>query len=332
MLKIVIVFILIFIFSQNIYSKENFHIPNKDLLVIQPEHIIDPPGWRWDSDNVITTTFKIRAVKGEMGFENIFGIPNLGYFTNSGQEYSAWNKLQGTNGWAYLNQARHGHGWFWWQPTVRWQNLKTEEKRKYLEIKIMVVNSDKKPEFPVAFSLIIPDFNYGRSVRFWLTFTHDPMIGMTHPYNQNPVAKHTIAPPLLLHRTYISIPKNLWRIQGNIAEVNVPITVEQGGIDWTNITGKEQITENQITGNQFTTPNWFSWKINHRTHLHSPTSITIQCFANNNILPPQFPASYFIRIKDKHMERYIFVQLIILGNPFSYDTTFKLSKCSNKCF
>lgn len=29
--------------------------------------------------------------------------------------------------------------------------------------------------------------------------------------------------------------------------------------------------------------------------------------------------SYFIRLKDKNMERYIYVQLIILGNPFTYE-------------
>ena len=265
-----------------------------------------------------------------MGSENIMGIPNLGYFTNSGLEYSNWNKLQGTNGWAYLNQARHGHGWFWWQPSVAWQNLTTEEQRKEIELKIIIVNSDKRPEFPVAFGLVIPDFNYNRSVRFWLTFTHDPMIGMTHPYNQNPVAKHTVAPPLLLHRTYISIPKHLWRIVNNIAEVDVPISVEQGGIDWTNITGSNKRTSKNRDNNR-----WFSWDVTPET-LNSPTSIIIQCKVNSNYLPPLFPVSYFIKLKDRHMDRYIYVQLIILGNPFTYEpsvnTTTRKLKCASGCY
>jgi hypothetical protein len=295
------------------------------LNITQP--IVDPTGWRWDSDHTITTVIKIKAITGQLNFRDIMAIPSLGYHSNSGLEYSSWNKVQGTNGWSYLNEARHGHGWFWWQPTVRWQNLTDLQKSKELEIKLIVNNSDKIPEFPVSFGLKIQDFNYGHVLRVWLTFTHDPMVGMVG--NQKAVATHTIAPPLILKNTNLHIAPKLWRIHKNIATVVVPLSVQQGGIDWTNIQGT----------NKGAPTRWFSWDINHNTHAHGPTSIILQCKINNHYKAPlQFPVLYKIKIKDKHMERYIIVQLKLLGNPFTYEyvkpknhraSTTKLSKHTN---
>jgi len=299
-------------YIETFYTSARIPVATADPLVLDPPYIYDPTGWRWDSNNTISTVIKIKAKTGQMDTRDIMAIPTLGYHQNSGLEYSSWNKVQGTNGWAYLNEARHGHGWFWWQPTVKWQNQTDEQKRKELEIKLIINNSVKEkdlPEFPVSFALKIQDFNYSGVYRFWLTLTHDPVLGMSHPYEQKAIAKHTIAPPLILKNTNLVIRPNLWRINGNIATVTVPLSSQQGGIDWTNIKGKNKGSSE-----------WFSWDINHDKDVHGPTSVSLHCKINNNYKPPlKFPVSYLIKVKDKHMERYIIIQLKLLGNPFSYE-------------
>ena len=123
-LVLLIVIVLKLPYIEHFYVSTNTvtQVATADPLVLDPPHIYDPTGWRWDSNNTISTVIKIKAKTGQMDTRDIMAVPTLGYHQNSGLEYSSWNKIQGTNGWGYLNEARHGHGWFWWQPTVRWQN------------------------------------------------------------------------------------------------------------------------------------------------------------------------------------------------------------------
>jgi hypothetical protein len=343
--RIIIIFIIIIFFVKGINSvglpNEYFYSPTTsgevsmaDPLELDKDVIVDPCNWKWDSGNVITTIINIKAIKGQINFQDIMTVPNLGFYQNSGLEYTSVNKLQGTNGWFYLNQSRHGHGWFWWQPTVHWQNQTDEAKRTELEIRLIVTNSKTKPEFPVSFGLKIPDFNYERSVRVWLTLTHNPIDYMSSSCNISdtsllnvPASSYKLLPPLLLQHSNISIGNNLWKIYNNVAQVNVPISIQQGGIDWTNITGNYKDSSNT----------WFSWTSNYDSHLHSPTEITIQCTANSFYKPPSFPVYYTIKIKDKNMKRFIYVKLKVLDNPFTYEydkpTTFKQQSrtCTQKC-
>jgi hypothetical protein len=243
-------------------------------------------------------------------------VPNFGFYKNSGLEYTTVNKLQGTDGWFDLNQARHGHNWFWWYPTVNWQNKKDEEKRTELEIRLIVKNSETKPEFPLSFGLKIPDFNYDKSVRVWLTLTHNPIDYMsnscttpTTPLLKSSSSFYKLSPPLLFKHANISIGNNLWKIYNNIAHVNIIIPIQQGNIDWMDITGLYKDSNKT----------WFSWKINYDYNLHDSTEIKIQCTANSFYNTPSFPASYTIKIKDKNMKRFIYVKLKVLDNPFTYE-------------
>ena len=309
---ILILLLLVLILSPSqieyFYTTTNIPVATADPLELNTQHIVDPTGWRWDSDNTITTTIKIKAITGQLEFQSIMEIPSLGYHQDSGLQYSSWNKIQGTNGWDYMNEARHGHGWFWWQPTVDWQNKTDLEKSKELELKLVLNNTDKKPEFPVSFGLKIHDFNYNNVLRFWLTFTRDPFLEMPHLRNQKAVSTHTLAPPLMLKSTNIRILPSDWKMKDNIATVKVPLIAQQGGIDWTRIVGNEKGPSNK----------WFSWNINHKSHLHGPITINIFCKINNNYDPPKhFPAFYNIIIKDKHMQRHIIVQLEITENPYT---------------
>jgi len=310
--------------TENFYIGSDTPITTADPLRLSTQHIIDPTGWRWDSPQTISTVIKIKADTGQLDFQNIMAIPSFGYYQNSGLEYSSWNKLQGTNGWDYMNEARHGHGWFWWQPTVNWQNRSDLEKSKELELKLIINTKElespyDKIDFPLSFGLKIHDYNYNNVLRFWLTFTSDPVKGMSHPYEQKAISTHTVAPPLMLKNTYISIPSNLWKIHNNIAAVIVPLVAQQGGIDWTNITGPEKGPSNK----------WFSWDTDHKSQLHGPITVKIYCKINNTYKPPShFPVIYHIRIKDKHMQRYVIVQLKLTGNP--YDTYRQSSKSLNQ--
>ena len=147
-------------------------------------------------------------------------------------------------------------------------------------------------------------------LRFWLTFTQDPLGDMSHSYEQKAISRHTLVPPLMLKNTNISISLSNWRIVNNIASVKVPLLAQQGGIDWTRIYGNEKGQSNK----------WFSWNTDHKSHLHGPITINIFCKINNIYKPPShFPVTYKIRVKDKHMDRYIIVQLKLLGNPFQYE-------------
>jgi len=68
-----------------------------------------------------------------------------------------------------------------------------------------------KINFPISFGLKLHDVNYNNVLRFWLTFTYDPITGMSHPYEQKAIAKHTIAPPLILKNTSVSISSYIWK-------------------------------------------------------------------------------------------------------------------------
>jgi hypothetical protein len=325
--KIITILIIIIFFVKGIYSlsskNEYFYsstsrgkIVTVDPLELDKYIILDPGNWTCESENVITTIIKIKAIKGQISFQNIMSVPNFGFYKNSGLEYTTVNKLQGTDGWFYLNQARHGHNWFWWYPTVNWQNKKDEEKRTELEIRLIVKKSETKPEFPLSFGLKIPDFNYDKSVRVWLTLTHNPIDYMSKscttpatPLLKSSSSLYKLSPPLLLKHANISIGNNLWKIYNNLAHVNIIIPIQQGNIDWMDITGLYKDSNKT----------WFSWKTNYDYNLHDSTEIKIQCTANSFYNTPSFPASYTIKIKDKNMKRFIYVKLKVLDNPFTYE-------------
>lgn len=292
------------------YTLNNLKLmPNKDQMELEKFNLYDPSDWKQESIdgvNVFTTVFKIKALRGQIDFD-VMATPSFGVQTNSGLEYSNINKLQGTNGWDYLNEARHGSNWFWWRPTVEWQNLPELQKRTFLEIQIIITNIDKPPEFPVSYVLKIQDFNYNKSFRFWLTFTCNPILDVG---NSSLVSTHTIASPLILKQTNINIFHNIWTVNNNIAIVNIPITIQQGSINIIgnnlDIDGKEKNINN--------INKWFSWNI------LNENSIIIQCKINNNFIfdiPSSFPTYYLIKFKDMNMNRYVYVKLNIISNPFT---------------
>ena len=122
--------------TEKFYIGSDVPVATVDPLRLNTQHIVDTSGWIWDSPQTLITV--IKAETGQFDVRNIMAIPSLGYHQNSGLEYSSCNKLQGTDGWDYINEARHGHGWFWWQPSVNWQNKTDLEKSKELEIKLIV--------------------------------------------------------------------------------------------------------------------------------------------------------------------------------------------------
>ena len=330
--RIIIIFIIIIFFVKGINSlglqNEYFYSPIttdyisiSEPLELDKDIIVDPSNWKWESNNVITTIINIKAIKGQINFQDIMSVPNLGFYKNSGLEYTSSNKLQGKNGWFYLNQARHGHEWFWWQPTFNWQNKSDESKRTEIEIILIITNSKTKPEFPISFRLKIPDFNYRRSSNVLLTLTHNPIDYMISYYNisesslLNSQTSYKLLPPLILKHTNISIGSNLWKIYNNIAHVNVPISIQQGTIDWKNINGNYKDSSNT----------WFSWTTNYNFNLNNPNKITIRCIINSFYKQPSFPVEYTIKIKDNNMKRFIYVKLKVFDNPFTYKSkTFSL--------
>jgi hypothetical protein len=128
--------------------------------------------------------------------------------------------------------------------------------------------------------------------------------------NSNLVSTHTIASPLILKQTNIDFFHNIWTVNNNIAIVNIPITVQQGSINiignHLDIDGKEKNINN--------INKWFSWNI------LNENSIIIQCKINNNVIfdiPSSFPTYYLIKIKDMNMNRYVYIKLKIISNPFT---------------
>jgi hypothetical protein len=322
-----IIVILKFYLTKSIVNEEYTLMNNLDNLTasitdpmeLEKFHLYDPTGWKWeliDGVKVLTNVFKINALRGQIDYIDVMATPSFGFQTNSGLEYSNINKLQGTDGWYYLNEARHGKNWFWWRPTIEWQNLPELQKRTNLEIQIIITNVDKPPEFPVSYVLKIQDFNYNRTVRFWLTLTYNPVLGMSN--NSNLVSTHTIAPPLMLKQTQISLFNKVWKVNNNIAIVNIPITIQQGSVgligDNLDIKGLD-IEKKNIN-------KWFSWNI------LNENSIIIQCKINNNFtydIPSSFPIYSLIKIKDMNMDRYVYIKLKIISNPF-YNEYYKISK------
>lgn len=306
---IIILLILILTFQniENFYTASTIPTQTAYPLELNTQHMVDPTGWKWESNNTITTIIQIKALTGQLDFQNIMAIPTFGYHQDSGLQYSSVNNLQNLNGWDFINEARHGHEWFWWQLLPTWQNKTDIEKSKILELKLIIKNTNKKPEFPISFGIKIHDFNYNNVLRFWLTFTQDPINGMSHSYNKNILSKHIILPPLILKNNNVSILPSKWKIINNIAYSKINLIAQQGDIDINNIFGNEKNNNKS----------WFSWSINNNLSLNKKNIINIFCKINNNYKKPfKFPVYYKIYIKDNNMERYVILNIKIIENPY----------------
>lgn len=63
---ILLLLVLILSLSQIEYfytTTTNVPVATADPLELNTQHIVDPTGWRWDSDNTITTTIKVNLPK-----------------------------------------------------------------------------------------------------------------------------------------------------------------------------------------------------------------------------------------------------------------------------
>lgn len=289
-------------FGETFYVLENKKNVPSEPLILNTYHIVNPQGWKWYSKNTISTVINIRAKKGQMNYKDIMAIPDMGYHRNSGLEYSNINKIQGTNGWEYLNESRHDHEWFRWRPTLSWQRKSHEEKTKGIQIRLLV-NAQKETGliFPVSFGLKIHDFNYNKVSRVWITFTSNPVItDVKTPL----ISIHHIHQPLMLQSTNINITNGKWKKKNkNILVSTIQLKAEQGEIDFENITGKDKNSQK-----------WFSWSL--VKNFEDKNTLSVICKVNNNYSHPnQFPYVSKISVKDKNIPRYIIVQLVLLHNP-----------------
>ncbi len=198
--------------------KEHFFSSKKQCcpLLLDRKGIYNPTHWKYHEPHLLSTTITIKALQGEMDAENIKALPGFGFPDKSGGEwYSNINKIRGRDGWDYQNEARHGNDWFHWRPTGKWE--RSSKKEKELEVLLIVSENMIKPEFPVSFSIRIPDKNRPRSLRYWVTMTKPPSVEyFTHP--------------LVLKENEFAINK---------LPIAVPIVAEQGEIDWSSFQEKQ---------------------------------------------------------------------------------------------
>jgi hypothetical protein len=171
-------------------------------LKLNMYHLYDPSGWK-EYDKSYSRTITIKAIEGEIDPENVMALPEFGFPDKSGGNwYSNINKLQGTDGWQMYSEARHGNDWFFWR--------KIKATTKELEVRLIVRKNVPAPEFPVSFSLRLPDKNYKKSLRVWLTLTKPP--------DTTPV-------PLLLTKNFLFIDEDEVEIpiqQGEYSQVWAP--------------------------------------------------------------------------------------------------------------
>jgi len=298
-------------------------------LEFDRNRVYNPTGWRWTNETTITTTVEFHVSKGECDYANLVARPGLGFPSKSdGFGYTTWNRLQGTNAWFAWNEGTGGSGWFWWKPTAYWYNLSDERKRKFLQLDLMITSEGETPSFPVGYSVTCPDYNFSRSVRLWVDFTYNPMWRMEkyNPFSQGPDRRVIEGPPLIITDPTIVIPPDKFVILNQFrAEVNVPIQAQQGGIDWT-----------MLSGNEKNGHGWFSWKVNTDSHLQSRSQVVLHVTLNSQASPPRhFPAKYTVEIKDAHRDRYVRVVLVLLKNPFSVyiepDSLKESKSCPDSC-
>lgn len=295
------IFLILLPTKEYFYSAPVLPLIEKESLELNTYHIIDPTNWKLITPDTITTTIKIKAIKGQFDFQRIMSIPSFGYHQDSGLLYSSINKIQGNDGWNNMNEARHNHSWFIWKPTLSWKNKSDILKSKELELNLIIYKKNNIP-FPISFNIKFNDFNYNKVSRVWLTFTSNPF----NIFNNNIVSKHSIDPPLILKNTNIYLTKSNWSIKNNIGIVKIPLISQQGNIDIKNISGNEK---NKINS-------WFSWTIENK--IQNKNIIYIICKINNNYKKTlqNFPLFYKIYVKDKHINRYIIVEIKLLENPF----------------
>ena len=271
LIKILIVLSILLILTSTTY--ESFD--NNEVLTLEKTKVYDIKNWKRLPNNTLINYVSIKAKTGKIDSENLMSIPQFGFPSLSGGNgYSNINKLQGTDGWQYDYEARHGNKWFWWQIE--------NKNEKEIKIKIILTGNSSAPEFPVSYSVRVPDKYNKILTRFWIIFTHNPFTTFV---------KNSISLPLILDRKNITIEKDMWIKLRNKNTVDIPINAIQGVIDTYNITD--------------TQTDWFSWKLSN-FEQQGPKRIIISAELNNNINPPNnFPVSYAIKVKDKNYDNYV---------------------------
>ena len=89
---ILVIFLLIIILLfnnkviENFYTTDGTQVATADPLELEKYHIFDPTGWRCGPNNTLVNIIKIKAITGQIDFEDIMAIPTLGYHSNSGLE------------------------------------------------------------------------------------------------------------------------------------------------------------------------------------------------------------------------------------------------------
>lgn len=280
------------------FPRENFYpvlipIQNADPLELEKDkfNLYPKSGWILGLEGKVFKIIKIKAIVGQIDFENVMAFPVIGFHQNGGLNYDYQNKSEGTNMHFYQNQARHGNrGYYQWFTTKKWNSLSDEKKRMELDIKIVIdPNQINKPRFPVSFAIQVPDFNYNKSFRVWVILYGNPIP------TKNEI---NFIPPLRLKFHKIIIPSRNWNINNKeIAITRIPLNITQGEID-----------ENLIMTNS--NINWFLKleNINSNMKYFIIFKIPKKDFKNDENIK--------FRIKDKNYNQNIFFTVILKESPF----------------
>lgn len=275
--KIIILLLIILIICSRKTIERFTYLP---VLTLENTHVYDITNWKRLPNNILTSEITIKAKSGKIGYNNLMAMPDFGFPSLSGGNgYSNINKLQGTDGWQYQYEARHGNKWFWWYIV--------NKNEKEIKIKIILTGNSSSPVFPVSYNVKLPDYNHGILTRFWITFTHNPFV--TKINNNN----NSISQPLILDRKTITLNDEMWIKIKDKSTIDIPVNAIQGMIDYDSIldTNKE-------------TPTWFSWKLNNY-NVQNANRIVISCKIDNNMSPDKLPVNYIVKIKDKNYNNHI---------------------------
>lgn len=269
LIKILILLLLLLTFK-------NTYEPFEQVLTLEKTKIYDIKNWKNIGNNTYVNYITIKAKTGKIGYKNLMSTPQFGFPSLSGGNgYSNINKLQGTDGWKYDYEARHGNKWFWW--------IVESKNEKEIKIKVIITANSTAPEFPVSYNVKLPDYYHKILTRFWIVFTHNPFV--------KPI-KNSISLPLILDRKNITIEKDMWIKTIRKSVVNIPINAIQGMIDTYN-----------IVGDKF---KWISWILsNYESQSQKRIVVQLQLNVSNELDDVKFPFNYNLKIKDGNYNNYI---------------------------